>query len=344
MRVGLIVAAIVALLVTLSIFLGVSFNVGPVFSVCSHGDELNSNDRAEIVEAGQNFIDLVRSGDAEDVLSAMSRDAQGGTELSSVEQALQGARTESPGEMVLDEVFSAFTPIGSRNGASLCGPLSQPALLARNGGMRVALVTFREPIGAAERTWVLYFERDRGEWRVRHFYYGLSAIGGRDGAHFRELARAEAIAGHDFNATILSDAAAMTLDRGENFQTATAYGFAQERASLHRHADIGGDAPFTFRLGEQAFAVERMEVLGARGEKLLLVLHQSGPQSGRPDEAIVRNHALIDAMNAHRPEWRDAFDALAVSYPTGGDTIWRTVYMRDTGYPEEAAPVAPATP
>jgi hypothetical protein len=338
MRVGLIVAAVVALIVTLGVFLGVSINVGPVFSVCSRGDELNSTDRAEIVEAGQRFMGTVRSGDAADVLASMSEDVQDSTELPAVEQALQGARSESPNELMLDEVFSAFTPIGSRNGVSLCGPPSQPALLARHGGMRVGLVTFREPMGGGERTWVLYLERDRGEWRVRHFYYGLSAIGGRDGAWFRDRARAEASAGHNFNATILYDGAAMTLDRGENFQTSAIYGLSEERAALSRHADIDGPLPHTFRLGGQAFEVERMDVTGTGDRKIVLLLQQSSGQPGSRDEAIARNHAFIDAMNEHRPEWREAFDALVVSYPTGGNTIWRTVYERDNGYGEAEAP------
>lgn len=331
-----------AAIIAIAVAMGVSVRVGPVVSVCSQDDEIPSAERAEIVRAGQGFMQLIRTGDAAAVRGAMSTDAQRSTQLAAVEQAVQSARVENPGDLSLSETFKLFVPLGSRNATSICGSPSRPAIMARHGGMHSALVTFEEPLAGADRTWTLYLEREAGAWRVRHFHFALSAIAGRDGAAFRELAKGQARAGHTFNATVLYDVAALLLSRGENYQPAEAYGLAQERGALQRHPDIGGNAPFTFHLDDRDFAVSRVNVIGtSEDQSLLLVVDQASEQGVAEPEAIARNRLLIDAMNASRPEWREVFDALVASYPTGGNTIWRTVYSRDEGYLADRAPSAP---
>ncbi len=331
MRVGWIVGLVVLIAaVSAAAIFAASLHVGPVITICAHNNEIPAVERAEIVEAGQNFLELVRSGDAAAVRGAMSRDGQSGTELEILANQIEGQLADT--ELDLTNVYRVYTPIGSRNGSSICGAPSRPALVSRHGGARVALATFEQQLSGATRTWTLYFERDRGAWRTRHFYVGVSGLAGRNGRDIRELARAQEVAGNAFNATLLYDTAGLLLSRGESFQPSEAYGLTQEREALERHPDIAGAAPYEFRLGATSFAVSNLTIVGAGGDQsLVLVLNQPGEPLTEA-EAAVRNRLLIDAMNHYRAEWREAFDALVASYPTGTNTIWRTVYDPDTGY------------
>jgi hypothetical protein len=337
MRVGWIVGLVVLIAaVAVAAIVGLSVQVGPVISVCSHNDEIPTGERAEIVEAGQDFMALVRSEDAAAVRGAMSRDGQAGTELATLANLIRGQHAGA--DITLADTYKVDTPVGSRNGSSLCGAPSQPALLSRHGGAHVALVTFEQPLSGATRTWTLYFERDGGEWRVRHFHVGLSGLAGRDGRDIRELARAQDAAGHAFNATLLYDTAGTLLSRGESFQPSEACGLARERETLRRHPDIAGAAPYAFQLGDASFAVKNVSIVGAGGDQsLVLILNQPG-EALTETEASARNRLLIDAMNLYRPGWREVFDALVASYPTSANAVWRTVYDPDRGYLSDPEP------
>jgi hypothetical protein len=161
-----------------------------------------------------------------------------------------------------------------------------------------------------------------------------SAISGRDGETFRALARTQAQAGNRFNASVLYDISALLLARGESFVPSEAYGLSEERGA--GHTDLAGGAPFTFRLGDQQYNVSLLNATGTTDGSLVLLMEQMGESPGDRALAIARNRALIDAMNAHRPEWREAFDALVAAYPTGGRSVWRPVYARDDGYSSSA--------
>jgi len=293
------------------------------------------------VEAGQAFLARLRAGDAEGARNEMSQEARAATEVSALGSAVQAAQSDGAQEFALSEVFKLFAPLGSREGMSLCGAPSEPDLVSRHGGTNTALVTFEQPLVGGARTWTIYFERDQSAWRIRHFHLGNSAIGDRDGAAMRSLARAHASAGNAFNATILYDVSTLLLSRGESFVPSEAYGLSEERGD--RHPDLSGGAPFTLRLGDEQFRVSLINVTGVNDGKLVLLLEQMREPVGDRALAIERNRALIDAMNAHRPEWRDAFDALVAAYPTGGRNVWRTVYSADEGYlsEPEQEPTAP---
>lgn len=326
MRVWLGIGAIVVVALVAARFLGFS----PEFSVCSRNEEIAANERGEIVGAAERFLSLLNAGDADGARNAMSDEARAATELSGLESAVVAVRNPGGGPGVLGEVFKLYAPLGSREGMSLCGSPSRPALVSRHGGTNVALVTIEQPLVGGEQTWTIYFERERDAWRVRHFYFAPSAIDQRDGDAFRTLARSQAQAGNSFNATILYDISKLLLARGESFVPSEAYGLADERGE--RHADLAGSAPFTFRLGDEQFNVSLLNVSGTTDGSLVLLLEQMGEPPGDRALAIARNRAFIEAMNEHRPEWREAFDALVTAYPTGESRLWRTVYERDDGY------------
>lgn len=330
MRVWLALASVVVLALIVAYWMGLSFSVGPVYSVCSRNDEIAASDRDEIVDSAEQFLALLRAGDAASARDAMSTEARAATEVAGLQSAVSAAQSDGGQQGAVDEVFKLFAPLGSRNGMSPCGPPSQPDLVSRHGGTNSALVTVIQPLAGGERTWTIYLERDRSAWRVRHFHLTPSAINGRDGAAFRELAHAQARAGNTFNATILYDVTALLLTRGDSFVPSEAYGLSSERGE--RHPDLAGNAPFAFRLGDEQYSVSLLNVTGTNDGSMVLLLEQMGEPPGDRALAIARNRALIDAMNAHRPEWRDAFDALVAAYPTGGRNVWRTVYERNDGY------------
>lgn len=335
MRVALIVSTIAVMAAIAALATGCSVQVGPVLSVCSRDDEIPQSDRADIVGSAQAFVALIQTGSAEAARGAMSSDARTQTELQAIEAAQHEARSFMAGEVSVGHVYRVSAPLGSRNGMSLCGSPSHPDLVARHGGANVALVLFDEPTNGSARTWTVYLEREADEWRVRHFQLSLSAVSGHDGAAFSRMADEQEQAGHTFNATLLRDLARLLLSRGESFQSAAFNELMAMRSSELRHPDIAGVAPYAFHLGEGSFAVSRVTISGTGDQKLVLLLDQPSDTPVSVAEAIQRNHLLIDAMNAERPEWREAFDAVVASYPTGPNNSWRTVYSRDTGYVSE---------
>jgi hypothetical protein len=310
--------------------------IGPVLSVCSHNAEIPQGERAEIIEAAERFMTLVRAEDAEAVRAAMSREAQQSTELEVLELAVQGQR--GAGELSLTDIYKVDTPVGSRNGVSICGDASAPATISRHGGAHIAVTTIQQPLTGAMRTWTLYFEREDEAWRVRHVHFGVSGLAGRDGRVMRDLARAQANANHAFNATILYDTAAMLLERGDSFKPAEAYGLEDEREALRRHPDLPGNAPYTFHLGDASFDIRDLTIVGTSDQGFVLFLNQAGSPAADVSAAAARNRALIDAMNAHRPEWRNVFDAIAANTPVGETAVWRTVYSREQRYLPDPEP------
>lgn len=332
---GLIGLLVVVAIVAAGIYFGV--RIGPVFSVCRADSEMSQAEYSEVANLSIDAVRKMRAGEADAVYQMMSTDARAITDRDAL---VQLARTvgapELKGEITARHVFRIFA-LGGSTGNVMCNTPKGTAFLARGGGMRTAFAEVVEPVSGAERSWVVWLQQERGAWRIRALHTEVTAIAGHSGAHLWDMARDEAGRGHAFNATVLYDVAASALRRGPNMQPPEADGFAPAYSALQRHADLPGPPPLTFHLGGREFPIRWMTVTGTGDNKLTLIIDREGPIVSE-GEAPARNHELIDAMNAHRGEWKDVFDAIVVGYPTGErGRVWRTVYSGSSGYLEEPA-------
>jgi hypothetical protein len=328
--------AIVAMLIAAGIYFQV--RIGPTFSVCRTDDEMSQAEQAEIATPAIAVVRGMRSGETDAIYQMMSAEARAATAPDALAQASRAAGEPNlTGEITTRHVFRIFS-VGSSSGKAMCSTPSGNAFLARGGGMLTAYAQVIEPVNGAERSWIVWLERENDAWRIRAFHMAVSAIDDHSGEEFWRIAREQSARGHSFNATILYDVAQSALNRGPNMQAPEADGFAAEREAFQRHADLPGQPPLTFRLGGKEFPIRWMTATGTGDNKLTLIIDREGAPVSEA-EAPAFNRDLIDAMNQHRGEWREVFDAIAVGYPTGGNNrVWRTVYKADSGYLPERTP------
>lgn len=321
--------------------IGVFVWVQPSFSICRRAAEIDTPTRTAITQAGLSFVRLLREGESTAAYDAMTEAGRAATERMEMIGAIEQIQAEAAGEPEVRDVYSLFT-VGGQRGATPCATGgAHPAFVARGGGANTAFVLIAEPQQGGERMASLWLVRQDGRWMVHGFHIGRSAIAGRNGADFWRLADEQRVRGHTFNATLLYEFARMTLYRGDWFQSGEAYGFNRAYERLQRHGDLSRSAPHRFVLGGETFTIGYLQAIGTGDGSLVLMLEQRAETPEAVPDAVVRNRALIDAMNRYRPEWRQGFDALVSAYPTGGTRVYRTAYDAEQGYVADNAPPAP---
>lgn len=304
---------------------------GVAFDVCQTGDEISIRDQDAMADVARAVVSRIREGETTATIENMSDAGRRDSTRASVLQVAEMAAQNPVAELEARRVFR-LTSIGSRRGFAACLEDNGVSYVARGGGFQSVFVVLAEQFQTGERSWTLWLERERGEWRVRGLHLGFSAIGGIDGARWRQMASEQRQKNNVFNATMLYDVASSMLYRGGFLQPSEADGFTREREMYRRHQDfIDGRLQF----GGAAFEVAAINAMSTDNDGLVLVIDQALSEPLTVDEAIARNHSLIDAMNLHRPEWREVFDGVAAGVPIGPNRLWRTLYKRDGGYPPE---------
>lgn len=311
----------------------------PHVAVCSRNEEIASSERAAIDQTAIEFIERIYAGDSSGAFSSMLTSAQDDATRNGLATLAEAARSY-PGEQrrVADRYL--LQHVGAESGQSPCIEGNRVTTLANGGGSRTAFALVTETLQAgAERTWTLWLNLEEGTWRVRAFNVGLSGFAGRSANDLIEEALRQDRDGHSFNATILFDLANQASNRGSFFTSADQNRVAQIRRERPRHPELAGEAPYTFVLGDKRFSVTTVRPLADGQGTLSLVLVLARTPWRGEGEAERANRTLIDAMNAHRAEWREVFDALVVQTPMEeGGRSWGTVFRNDEGYRNEPAP------
>jgi hypothetical protein len=311
----------------------------PHFAVCSSNGEIATAERESIDAAALAFVERLYGAQPETALAAMARG--GGTpEVRAALVAIsQGVRAAPGDNRAVNERYRLLH-LGPASGGSPCIQGESVVTLANGGGVRTAVAVVAEALpGAAERSWTLWLVREQGAWRVRRFNVSLSGVAGRRAGDFLAEARRQAARGHAFNATLCYDMAGQIAYRGSFFQSAVGNRVVAERAAHQRHADVPAEPPYRFVLGGRSFPMQVVKMVGdGQGEFALVLTQPAGAWRG-VEAAERSNRALIEAMNAHRGEWREVFDYLVVQTPMEpADRSWGTVYRRDRGYVSAPTP------
>lgn len=321
-------AAVLLLVAVLAGCLYMGSLTGLALDVCRANGDIPQAKREAIAREARAFVQLIRDGETEAALQRMSTEGREAAQRIALLNLTEVTLQRPPGALELRDVFD-LTSIGSERGMAPCAAENGTAFVARGGGFKSVFVTLAEPIPGGEHTWTFWFEREQGAWRARGVHLGLSALGDRNGARLWALAIEQRNKGNIFNSTALYDLANLTLNRGGFIQAAEANGFASERRLYRRHPDI---TESSFRVGGRTFPVAIMNAMALADGRFILVLEQRADEPVAIPEADVHNRALIDGVNAERAEWREVFDGLSVAYPTGPNRVWRTLYLRDSGY------------
>ena len=96
--------------------------------------------------------------------------------------------------------------------------------------------------------------------------------------------------------------------------------------------ELSGKWPVTWAMDGRAFKVAKISLVGTSGRRVVLAIIQMSDFTDA-QAADHQNRLLIDAFNSVHPEWREAFDWLAVkSCKPDGSTCFGSVYDRKAGY------------
>lgn len=321
------------LVVLVLIGVGALLYFRPHVAACSGNGALAAGERESIDAAALAFVDRVYAGEPEAMLAGMAR----GADSAEVRTALAGVSESvraTPGEERVVRERYRLLHLGASSGGTPCVDGESVVTLANDGGLRTAVAVVTEALpSAAERSWTMSLAHQRGGWRVRRFNVSLSGVAGGRAEDFLAEARRQERSGHGFNATLLYDMAGQLAYRGAFFQSAIGNRVVAARAAHRRHAELPADASTRFVLGGATFPLEVVKVIGdGRGELALVLTQPAGAWRGT-QAAEASNRALIEAMNAHRGEWRDAFDYIVVQTPMEQpERSWGTVYRSEGRY------------
>ena len=115
------------------------------------------------------------------------------------------------------------------------------------------------------------------------------------------------------------------LNGGPNLKFGLTDLIDKDIAALTLPADVSGKAPFTWKAGARSFRITDISV-NASGKNLVLHLQQELPQWGDTSFLEAENQALLAALHANHPEYRDVFGSVTVNavgpgHPDGYRTV-----------------------
>jgi len=181
--------------------------------------------------------------------------------------------------------------------------------------------------GTADASWafVVSMTRDAGRWLVYGFHITDIAVAGQSALDLWRLGRAQHDRQHDFNALVL-DATALQLSvRGPALQLGIQPEIKTDLDALPRPNELETQAPYRWRFEGVSAAVAKIGPVGVHGRMYLRIIQLLEPWTDDQD-ADRQNRDLVAAFLRTHPEYRDAFDGLAVdAVERNGTHTFRTV-------------------
>jgi hypothetical protein len=181
-------------------------------------------------------------------------------------------------------------------------------------------------------TFTLWLMHEDGAWRVRYFYFGVSAIAGRSAEDLLKLAREQNAHGHALMAEALYVGADITSNRGTSFALSVRRDLRSDVATFKTDPMVEGKPPFTWTMGAATYKVAKVSIIGI-GDQLGLSFDLPVDPWKDDKDAEARNHAFLDAFRAAHPEYSEVFAFLdARADKPDGSGGFSTVYDDKKGY------------
>jgi len=181
-------------------------------------------------------------------------------------------------------------------------------------------------------TYTIWLQVEDGGWRVAAFHVGPSSMAGLSGVDWWEAAKKQRKEGHDLSAALIYATAQNLLYRGPNYTDPALVPVMQDEQSLTLPKELSDKWPVTWAMDGQAFKIAKISLVGTSDRRVVLAIIQMSDFTDN-QSADRQNHLLIDAFNDVHPEWREAFDWLAVkSCKPDGSACFGSVYDRKDGY------------
>jgi hypothetical protein len=281
---------------------------------CSTGADLDAATKGAIDGAGKHFLEMSRNGDVAG-LKTNSIPAITG-DFGAIEQAvitnkpfLAEGNASITGTYLLDASQSKAT---LSRADFYCGiynspdrlSFSIPNLPAGKYAIVIQKVSGKDPI-----TLTLILQELAGAWKLAGYYPRLDAIGGHDGQWYQTKAREYKAKGQGHNAWFYY-LTAWDLTAPVNFMETQQLDKMAEEMQASRPGDLpSANAPLSLSANGKTFRVTELSAVPVDNNLDLRIVYQNA-EAGNSGVAFQDNMAVIKAVVAKYPEFRDAFSSV----------------------------------
>jgi len=288
---------------------------------CSTGSDLDTATKNGIDNAAKHYLDMSKNGD----VAGMKANAipQLAGDFGSIEQSVvtnkpylaEGQATIS-GTYLLD-ASQAKAPLPRAE--FYCGIFNSPDKLAffipnlPPGRYAVVIqnVSGKDPI-----TLTLVLQNVGGAWKLAGYYPRLDSIGGHDGQWYLAKAREYKAKGYTHDAWFYY-LTAWELTAPVNFMSTPQLDKIADEMQASRPSDLPSDsAALSISANGKVFKITELAAVPVDNNLDLRIRYQN-PNAGNSGIAFQDNMAVIKAVVAKYPEFRDAFSSIIVRAADG---------------------------
>ena len=297
---------------------------------CATDNEISPEDRAILDHAAMQFVQTALSSNPAAAYASFTADARQDVSIENFVAMIQrGIQPMGP----FKNLHVAHTYIPKVKGITheqrvVCGDLSSPegwvAVSTKPGPEQGHVIAEGQTVN---NTWafVIWLLKEQGNWHVQYFQVAPATMVGNSAHDLREMARAERLRHHDFNACVLYAAALQFAERGPSFQLGIQPEIQKEMTQLQVPREIQGQPPFSWQFEKSSFRVSAVGPIGVGGKIYLNIEQEVSTWTGDKD-ADRKNRDLIEAFKKAFPEYLDVFAGLVVAArEQGGTRGFRTV-------------------
>lgn len=281
---------------------------------CSSGSDLDGSTKSAIDNAATQYLQMSKNGD----VAGLKANAipQLASDFGSIEQAvvtnkpyLVDGQVTITGTYLLD-ASQAKAPLPRAE--FYCGIYNSPERLAffipnlPPGRYAIAIqkVNGKDPI-----TLTLVLQNLGGAWKLAGYYPRLDALGGHDGEWYLAKAREYTAKGYSRDAWFYYQTA-WDLTAPVNFMSTPLLDKIADEMQTARPSDLPSDnAPLNISANGKVFKITEFAAVPVDNNLDLRIRYQN-PDAGNSGVAFQDNMALIKAVVAKYPEFRDAFNSI----------------------------------
>lgn len=307
---------------------------------CNMDELIPAADRADIEALALKAAGLLVSNDPDKLINMLvpsARTAESAAFSQQIAPLISGGEPKAPN--VVHSYMIRLNGAASDEGA-ICGDPTRPLTRVRvatgeterQAYAVVSVPTINNDIGL-----VMVFQHDDHDWRLFGIHMVILGVSGRSTEDLAKLARAQALAGKRFNASMLYSGALATLDRGPNMSLLMKGDLEEESTAFQRPPELASSLPFAWTFGEKSYLVKAVNIMGLEGGLTLQIQVILSPWTTNED-AVRESRVFVEAFIKDHPEWREVFDHIVLqaispagATPAGG-LMYGTVYSRDKGF------------
>jgi len=299
-----------------AVFISVTILLASLVSAqtCSTGSDLDAATKSGIDSAASRYLDMSKNGDVAGLRSNAIPQLAG--DFSSIEQSVIANKTylaagsaSITGTYLLD-ASQAKAPLPRAE--FYCGIFNSPDKLAffipnlPPGRYAVVIqkVNGKDPI-----TLTLVLQNIGSAWKLAGYYPRLDAIAGHDGQWYLTKAREYKAKGYSHDAWFYY-LTAWDLTAPVNFMSTPQLDKIADEMQAVRPGDLPSDsAPLSISANGKVFKITELAAVPVDNNLDLRIRYQN-PNAGNSGIAFQDNMAVIKAVVAKYPEFRDAFSSI----------------------------------